>query len=253
MLAVVEEIGSRIRVRVGSMPRDPARIIDSAAFLKALQSGPPAAERAFRDLVLHLRAPLLRLFGRRFPEAGMAEDLLQETMLSVHAGLPAFAGDSRFTDWVYSLANEKMEAMLLEKYGPGHGNEDPCARVREVAADDPGPEDAAHKALLAAMIRSAAELIPEHYRAVWGLCDWDGMSGEEAAKALGIAHALVRVRLHRARGLIADRLRKERPGLFRKSAGPGPRPILTSRGRPASPLPEIPRKAWGVGSKAFPS
>jgi RNA polymerase sigma-70 factor, ECF subfamily len=252
-LAVVGEIGSRIRVRVGAMPRDPARMIDSAAFLKALRGGPPAAERAFRDLDLHLRAPQLRFFGRRFPEAGMAEDLVQETLLSVHASLPAFAGDSRFTDWVYSLAKERMEAVFPEKYGPGHGNEDPCARVREVSAADPGPEDAVHKSLLAAMIRSAADLIPERYRAVWSLCDGDGMSGEEAAEALGIAHALVRVRLHRARGLIADRLRKERPGLFRKSAGPGPRPILTSRGRPASPLPEIPRTAWAVGSKAFPS
>jgi hypothetical protein len=66
------------------------------------------------------------------------------------------------------------------------------------------------------LVRSAADILPEHYREVWRLCDVETMSGEEAAEAMGITPALVRVRLHRARGLILDRLRKERPGLFRK-------------------------------------
>jgi DNA-directed RNA polymerase specialized sigma24 family protein len=40
------------------------------------------------------------------------------------------------------------------------------------------------------------------------------MSGEEAAKALGVTPTLLRVRLHRARNLIATRLHRECPGFF---------------------------------------
>lgn len=220
MFAEVGEIADHVQVKVGAMPSDPARVIDSAAFLNALRGGPPAAERAFRDLFLHLRAPLIRFLRRWIRETEAIEDLVQETFLAVHEGLGALAVNSGLAAWVYSLAYEKAMNLLQEKYGTTHetGNHD--EQIREVAAADPGPDEATHQSLLVAVVRSASDMIPEHYRVVWRLCDVETMSGEEASEALGIAHTLVRVRLHRARGLIADRLRKERPGLFRKSVSP---------------------------------
>lgn len=215
MLGVVEEIGVRCEVRTAARPRDPLHGINSPAFLKALRGGSPAAERAFRDLVLGLRAPLIRFISRWVRDDEAIEDLLQEVFLAVHLGLPRFEGGSRLTTWVHSVARHKVMDRLSEKYRPGRAVEEPCEEYWEVEAADPRPDDAAHASLLIARIRSVAASLPELYREAWRLRDVEGMTGEEAAEALGIAPALARVRLHRARGLIEARLRKECPGLFR--------------------------------------
>jgi RNA polymerase sigma-70 factor (ECF subfamily) len=231
MIAIFGKTGVEVRVRVAEIPRNPAREINSPAFLKALRDGTPAAERAFRDLVLHMRAPLIRFIGRWFRETETAEEVLQETFLAVHRSLPRFEGKSRLTTWVYSLAQHKAMDRLSEKYRLGRGGENPCAQAWEAEATDPRPDEAAHQSLLIARIRAVAETIPGLYREAWRLRDVEGMSGEEAAEALGIAPTLVRVRLHRARCLIVARLRKERPGLFGElQAG------IRARGRSPRPL-----------------
>jgi RNA polymerase sigma-70 factor, ECF subfamily len=222
MFAVVEETG-RFQVGVAETPRYPAFEIDSTAFLEALQDGTPAAERAFRHLVRHLRAPLTRFIGRWFPETEAIEDVLQETFLAIHESLPTFAGDLSLTTWAYSLACEKAMSRLPEEYVSGNSIEAVFAHYREFETRDPRPDEAAHRSKLIALIRSAAETLPEHYRVVWRLCDLEEMSGEEAAEALGITPTLVRVRVHRARGMIAARLRNDRPEIFRGSVDTVPR------------------------------
>lgn len=219
MFAVLEETGLGIEVRVAERPRDLAREINSPAFLKALRDGSPAGSRAFRDLVNHMRAPLARYIGRWFRDPEAAQDVLQETFLAVHRSLHRFEGKARLTTWVYSLAHHKVMDRLSEKYRPGQGADRAGLEGLEVEALDPRPDEKAHQALLVALVRSAAGELPELYREAWRLRDVEGMSGEEAAEALGITPTLVRVRLHRARSLIVARLRKERPGLFGEEGG----------------------------------
>lgn len=214
MIAIFGENAVRIQVRVAETPRDPVREINSPAFLKALRDGTPTAERAFRDLVRHMRAPLIRFIGKWFRETESVEDVFQETFMAAHLSLPRFEGKCRLTTWVYSLAQHKIMDRLSEKYRPGRGGAPWCAQACEVEAADPRPDEAAHHSLLTARIRAVAETIPEMYREAWRLRDVEAMSGEEAAEALGITPTLVRVRLHRARSLIAAGLKRERPGLF---------------------------------------
>jgi RNA polymerase sigma-70 factor (ECF subfamily) len=214
MVAVVEEIGVKVQVRVAGLPRDPASEINSPAFLKALRNGPPVSERAFRDLTLHMRCPLLRFIGKWLRDPEAVEDVMQETFLAVHRSLPRFEGKSRLTTWVYSLAHHKVMDRLSEKYRPGYGAEQFAEHGHDIEAVEPWPDESAHRTLLVKQVRAAAQAIPSLYREAWHLRDVEGMSGEEAAEALGITPTLVRVRLHRARNLIVARLRKDRPGLF---------------------------------------
>ncbi|MEO7424343.1 MAG: sigma-70 family RNA polymerase sigma factor [Fibrobacteria bacterium] len=215
MIANIENVVVQVQVRVAESPRNFAREINSPAFLKALQDGSPTAERAFRDLVSHMHGPLLSFIGRWFQDTESAEDVLQETFLAVHRSLPRFEGKSRLTTWVYSLAKNKAMDCLSKKYRHGYGcGENMGAPDWEVEATEPLPDQDAHQSLLMARIRSIAETIPALYREVWLLRNVEGMSGEETAEILGIDPSLMRVRLHRARCLIVDRLRKELPGLF---------------------------------------
>lgn len=214
MIAIFGKTSVGIHGRMAEKPRFPVLEINSHAFLKALRDGTPEADRAFRELVLRMRAPMVGFIGRWLRDAESAEDVFQETFLAVHLSLPRFEGKSKLTTWVYSLAQHKIMDRLSEKYRPGRGGSHLSAEAFEVEATDPLPDEAAHHSILIGRIRAAAGTLPELYMEAWRLRDVEGMSGEEAAEALGITPTLLRVRLHRARCLISSCLRKERPGLF---------------------------------------
>ncbi len=56
-------------------------------------------------------------------------------------------------------------------------------------------------------VREAILVLPPHYREAVVLCDLHELSYLEAAEILGCAIGTVRSRLHRARGMLAERLR----------------------------------------------
>ena len=59
-----------------------------------------------------------------------------------------------------------------------------------------------------AALRAAVAELPEAYRCAVVLCDLEERSYEEAAGIIGCPIGTVRSRLHRARGLLAAKLRK---------------------------------------------
>ena len=77
----------------------------------------------------------------------------------------------------------------------------PLAEAAEPRGDD------FDKEIDAAALRQAIALLPDHYREAVVLCDLEKKSYEEAAALLECAVGTVRSRLHRARELLARKLR----------------------------------------------
>jgi RNA polymerase sigma-70 factor (ECF subfamily) len=203
-----------IEVKVAGRPLDPKQEINSPAFLKALLGGAPAAARAFRRLVEVTHPELTRYIGRYFRDPELVQDVLQETYLAMHRALPGFEGKSKLTTWIYSLAHYKVCDRLAEKYRPGYPRTVLDGQGWEPESSDPLADEVLHRARLVAWIRETAQDIPELYRDAYRLRDLDGLSGEEAAQILGISTTLIRVRLHRARCMIVERLQKRFPAVF---------------------------------------
>jgi RNA polymerase sigma-70 factor (ECF subfamily) len=59
-------------------------------------------------------------------------------------------------------------------------------------------------------LRRAVQALPRRYREVVVLCDLEEVDYADAAVALGCPIGTVRSRLHRARGLLLDKLNQER-------------------------------------------
>ncbi len=86
-----------------------------------------------------------------------------------------------------------------------------------VESTGPSPEQNALESELRALLESVIETLPIRYRSVFVFRDVEGISTAETALCLGVTEEVVKTRLHRARGLLRERL-YERTGLATAAA-----------------------------------
>jgi RNA polymerase sigma-70 factor (ECF subfamily) len=159
-------------------------------------------EQAFEVLVRRHEQRVFRLLMRMMGNREEAEDVAQETFLSLHRHGRRFRAESRFSTFVYRVA---ANAALNRRRSLGRGR----ARVqklavRQAAGDDlpsspRDPEDATAGQELSAHVREALEKLSPALRMPVILYDMEGMAYAEIAKVLGVAEGTVKSRIHRAR------------------------------------------------------
>ncbi len=144
-----------------------------------------------------------------------AEDLVQETFLTVFRYLKDFRYETKFKNWLYRVAASTCIKKLrkskfaperelsLEEFAPGEVAE-PLARVPEWAQL---PLERLLNEELLSTLNEAILSLPEQYRIVVVLRDVEGFSTDEAAQILNLSAANVKVRLHRARLFLREKLK----------------------------------------------
>lgn len=135
-----------------------------------------------------------------------ADDLTQEVFLRAIRGLPQFAGQSRFSTWLYRVALNTTHRFLQRQAG---SPVDAQAVPPEPAG--PGSDQPDRKAMQAEMnhqiTAALAELSPS-LRAAMVLTVLEGMSAKEAARIEECSRATMYWRVHRARKILTQRLAK---------------------------------------------
>jgi RNA polymerase sigma-70 factor (ECF subfamily) len=159
-------------------------------------------EAAFTDLFRAWQGPLYRFGLRMTGREALAEDVVQETFLTVVTGASGFdPARGSFTGWLFGVARN----LLLRRLR----SERPYLPMPEDAHEPQAPDDP-HAALAERQdlqrLRAAVLALPEHYREALVLCGLSGVSYEDAAQALGCAVGTVRSRLSRGREILAERL-----------------------------------------------
>ncbi|MBI2887270.1 MAG: sigma-70 family RNA polymerase sigma factor [Chloroflexi bacterium] len=159
--------------------------------------------RAFGELVLRYQDRLFNFLYRMTGNREDAQDLAQEVFLRVYKALHRFRPDAPFRPWLYKIAMNlainhakgRRPTALLEEDVPSHG---PLA----------SPEGTAEQRETQQAIRQAILELPEVYRAVILLRHVDELSYEEMAQVLEVPLGTAKVRLHRARSLLQEKLRE---------------------------------------------
>jgi RNA polymerase sigma-70 factor (ECF subfamily) len=144
-----------------------------------------------------------------------AEDLVQETFLNVFRYLKDFRYETKFKNWLYRIATSTcIKKRRRSKFAP----------ERELSLDEFIPREEADaqaqvpdwakmpldKLLneeLADMINQAILSLPEKYRMVIALRDLEEFSTAETAQILDLSASNVKVRLHRARLFLREKLK----------------------------------------------
>jgi RNA polymerase sigma-70 factor, ECF subfamily len=175
---------------------------DQAQLVAAAKSGD---RQAFDELVRATYTDVYTLAYRLTGDEEDARDVTQEAYLRAYKGLRRFRGDARFSTWMYRITANCASTALSKRSRNRHDQLDDEA----VIADDRpevDPEAMADAELLRERVNAALEELPERLRAVVVLRDVYDLPHQAIADELGISEAAAKVRLHRARRRLRQRL-----------------------------------------------
>lgn len=173
-----------------------------AVAVGAVRAGDP--ER-YRELVERHHRRVYAVAWSRLGDPTLAEEVTQEVFIRAYRRLWMLGDGEKFAPWVSSIARRlainsglrhrrelsKRERWALEQALP--------------EASSPQPEDTDASCSPETLGHWLAELEPAH-RECLVLFYLEGKSGAEAAAALGIKESALRVRLHRARSVLRERI-----------------------------------------------
>jgi len=158
-------------------------------------------------------APRIRLYLGKLTGDDEVEDLMQETFARVSRSLKDFRGQSSLWTWIYKIATntaiDRIRKTRLTRHDPADHEfenvEDRNIWTGEVKA----LEDHVIRKEMNDCIRNVVFKLPETYRAVIVLAEFEGFKNADIAKILGIGLETVKVRLHRARLKLKEDLSKQ--------------------------------------------
>ncbi len=177
---------------------------DEAALLAGLRRH----DRMACTCLLKRYAPALyRLALRLTGDADEAEDVLQEAFIRACDNVAEFEGRSGLGTWLHRIVLN-TGLMRLRRRHPERvtiaAESDGALPAQLVDHSEPG--QAALSGELRDYVERALLALPDALRAAFVLRELEGMGTREAAEALGISEAALKVRLHRARFALRESL-----------------------------------------------
>ena len=145
-----------------------------------------------------------------------AEDTMQEVLVKALPYLPKFGSPRALLVWLYKVAkNRCLMTRRRSKFAPKHDlSLDELMPDRQelarLAKEGPvNPETLAIRSQQAKRLREAIQELAPQYRIILVLRDMEGLSDDEVGDITGLRPGNVRVRLHRARLFVRQKLAKQ--------------------------------------------
>ena len=160
---------------------------------------------AFAELVKDTQAEVYTLAFRLTGNEDDARDVAQEAYLRAFRALKRFRGDARFSTWMYRITANCASTHLSRR---SKGRHDELSEDDTVLDDRPesDPEGMAEAGALRDRVTAALADLPPILRAVVVLRDVYDLPPDAIASELGITESAAKVRLHRARRKLRERL-----------------------------------------------
>jgi RNA polymerase sigma-70 factor (ECF subfamily) len=135
---------------------------------------------------------------------------VQEAFLKLMANAGRIEGRSRLATWLYRVAYnaslDRLRAQKREVAVPDEADDEATPRPNLLVDFSLSPEDMLRDTELRGALDAAIAALPPGLRAAFLLRDVEGLSTADAAEALSITETNLKVRLHRARLALRERL-----------------------------------------------
>ncbi len=194
-----------------------------ADLIRRLRNGDP---QGYELLVRTHASAMLAVARRLVRNEDDAHDVLQDAFLQAFRNIDRFREDARLSTWLHRIV---VNAALMRLRSASRRPEQPiddllpqfdaegnhAAGVEALPAD---VESMLERRQLRLHIRDCVERLPEQYRAVLVLRDFEELNTEEVAVVLGVSENAVKIRLHRARQALRTLLLRELGDLLPENA-----------------------------------
>lgn len=188
-----------------------AEDLESPEFIGKLKAKDPAAfarlVRAYQDKIYNLALRLTR-------NAQEAEEVLQETLLSVFNKIHTFQERSRLSTWIYAITSNGALSRLRKKSSQSVtfeedtllNTESSWFRNSNVVFEVTDNNDPVILKELQERLEAAIGELPDGYREIFIMKEINKMPVKDIADIVGINPGAVKTRLHRARLLLRAKL-----------------------------------------------
>lgn len=169
---------------------------------------------SFQLLVERYQARMFALVRHYTRNPVEVEDIVQDTFLKAYTRLPGFQQQSSFYTWLCRIAiNTSLDFLKRCGRNPVRGAEDPELGLSGESGEGqlrtsptPAPDARLERAEVARITQQVLDELPEIFRSVLVLREFEGMAYQDIADVLGISIGTVESRLFRARAKFKDKL-----------------------------------------------
>ncbi len=179
---------------------------NDAVLVQRVQNG---EKQAFNLLVTKYQYRIKHLISRFIKDPMEQEDIVQESFIKAYRAIGHFRGESAFYTWLYRIAVNTAKNFIVAS-----GRRPPA---QDIAADSAmhadysdrltemnSPEEILQGDELVKVIKDTIAGLPEELRVAIQLREFDGLTYEDIAAALGCPIGTVRSRIFRAREAISQ-------------------------------------------------
>lgn len=163
--------------------------------------------RAYGEIVTRYQGAIIRRAERVLRSSLAAEDAAQEAFVRAYAYLDSYDSKHRLYTWLARIVTNVCLSQLSSHQWQTLPLEEALA-VPSDSVEDEDPELVALANERVTILQRAIEGLPEKYRNVLILRYWQDLAYEEIATLTKQSLGAVKTQLHRARQLLAERLRR---------------------------------------------
>ncbi len=173
---------------------------------------------SFQLLIERYQGRIFALARHYTKSAVEVEDIVQDTFLKTYRRLETFQRQSSFSTWLYRIAvNTALDFLKRAGRSPVSAVEDPeltAAPVRAQAGSGvavAGPDASMRREEIARITQEVLAELPEIFRTVLVLREFEDLSYQEMAEVLGISIGTIESRLFRARARFKEAMIRLHP------------------------------------------
>lgn len=163
-------------------------------------------QQAYAGLVNRYQNYVFTLCLRMVKSREDAEEVAQDVFIKAYKYLPDFKGASKFTTWLYTIVNNTCISFLRKKKLTIHSlDNEQVFEVADSRESSMGANQVEQKSKLAMVNQAIALLNPDDAQVITLFYKAE-QSLEETAQVLGIEVNAAKVRLHRARTRLKEKM-----------------------------------------------
>jgi RNA polymerase sigma-70 factor, ECF subfamily len=183
---------------------------DPALLMRWIEEAKKGNLGAFQHIYDQFSRKVLNFVYRMVTSVEEAEDLTQETFVTVYQKLGSLKDDAKFEPWLFRIARNYVYQKYRHRNPPmvSVDSQDEDGHITAELIDErKGPQEAFQADELHRVVRDVIFELPEKYREVFVLSAIHNLSYQEIADIVGRSLASIKTDIHRARLQVRERVK----------------------------------------------